>query len=329
MNIVKAEKVNFLDLEIKYNEITQKLKFSLYYKPTNTFSYLRTDSNHPDFVFKNIPKSLFIRTKRICSDYSDFIDSTKTLSIQLLKRGYKSTNIMKTFNIVSNINRDKLLPYKIKENNLDFNSNLPIFINFNFNFDIKRIIMNSYLNLKKECLFLENYNIKCIFKINTNLNCLFIHGHKLNIFKNNYTKSCKERNCKVCKLIYEQSHLELEDFNFKLPLLSNANCKSKNLVYVIICTLCNKFYVGETRNSLKTRMNNHLFCIKRFKPFIKYNNEVSSHFNYKHHNLENFKVCVFKDNLEDDAERIFSLGELFFSMIFFFSFMSTILINNY
>ena len=50
-------------------------------------------------------------------------------------------------------------------------------------------------------------------------------------------------------------------------------------------------------------MNNHLFCIKRFKPFIKYNNEVSSHFNYKHHSLENFKVCVFKDNLEDDAER--------------------------
>ena len=71
-------------------------------------------------------------------------------------------------------------------------------------FNFKRIILNSYLNLKKECLFFENYNIKCIFKINTSINCLFIHGHKLNIFKDNFTKRCNESNCKICNLIYEK-----------------------------------------------------------------------------------------------------------------------------
>ena len=39
--------VNFLDLNIYLNLITGFLIFSLYTKPTNTFSFLLTSSNHP------------------------------------------------------------------------------------------------------------------------------------------------------------------------------------------------------------------------------------------------------------------------------------------
>jgi hypothetical protein len=62
LNIVHEKKINFLDLSISFNTIIRKLEFSLYVKPTNTFSYLHTESNHPHFIFKNIPKSLFIRS---------------------------------------------------------------------------------------------------------------------------------------------------------------------------------------------------------------------------------------------------------------------------
>jgi hypothetical protein len=64
LNIEHGDEVVFLDLKIKINKIINRLDFNLYIKPTNTFSYLLTNSNHPVHIFKNIPKSLFIRLRR-------------------------------------------------------------------------------------------------------------------------------------------------------------------------------------------------------------------------------------------------------------------------
>ena len=64
---VSNDVVNFLDLNISYDKLTEKLIFSLYTKPTQTFSYLLFTSNHPDFIKNNLPKGIFIRIRRICS----------------------------------------------------------------------------------------------------------------------------------------------------------------------------------------------------------------------------------------------------------------------
>ncbi len=88
LNIVESEKVNFLDLNIRYNRLVRKIQFSLYIKPTNTFSYLLSSSNHPNQTFKNIPVSLFIRIRRICSNYHDYLFYSSLLVTQLAKRGY-------------------------------------------------------------------------------------------------------------------------------------------------------------------------------------------------------------------------------------------------
>jgi len=58
LNIVKDTTVNFLDLVIYICKISRKLKFKLYIKPTNTFCYLPCHSNHPSFIFENIPKGI-------------------------------------------------------------------------------------------------------------------------------------------------------------------------------------------------------------------------------------------------------------------------------
>ena len=66
LNIKEDKVIEFLDLTIKFDVLRNRLVFSLFIKPTNTFSYLKIESNHPQFVFNNIPKSLFIRIRRIC-----------------------------------------------------------------------------------------------------------------------------------------------------------------------------------------------------------------------------------------------------------------------
>ena len=83
---------------------------SLYSKPTNTFGYLLTSSNHPKFIFDNFPKSLFIRLRRICTDLTDFYISSNKLIKQLFSRGYNIFSIYKIRNLVSNFNRANLIP---------------------------------------------------------------------------------------------------------------------------------------------------------------------------------------------------------------------------
>ena len=131
LNIVCEKSINFLDLIINLEKTNGFLQFSLYTKPTNTFSYLLTSSNHPNFIFKNIPKSLFIRIKRICSSYSDFLFFSRKLTDQLLKRGYVKNVIFKVIRTISNIDRIKLLPYKPKSDRFDKNN-----IFFKFPFDL-------------------------------------------------------------------------------------------------------------------------------------------------------------------------------------------------
>jgi hypothetical protein len=56
--------INFLDLNISFDYTTQKMNTSLFIKPTQTFSFLLNNSNHPSFIFDNIPKSILMRIRR-------------------------------------------------------------------------------------------------------------------------------------------------------------------------------------------------------------------------------------------------------------------------
>ena len=117
LNTVVNTKINFLDLNIEIDTLCNKLIFSLYLKPTNTFNYLLTDSNHPPHIFKNIPKSLFIRIRRNNSQLSSFLFHARLLTSQLVKRGYNFKKLRKIANCISKIDRSKLLNYKEKCNN--------------------------------------------------------------------------------------------------------------------------------------------------------------------------------------------------------------------
>jgi hypothetical protein len=220
--------------------------------------------NHPDHIFNNIIKSLFIRLRRICTDYSDFITASITLTSQLAKRNYSITKIKKIFIAISQTSRNDLLPYKIKES-LDLNKNILFFCNFNYNLNLNNLICNSFLDTKNEKYFLYNYNIKCINRINSNINKIFVYNFKLENYISKRSFFCNNLNCKFCKLIYRKSFILIEDLEFKLPIFSNGNCDSKDLIYIILCNKCKVFYVGETSMTVKERMYHHLYKINHLE----------------------------------------------------------------
>ena len=139
LNIVCENIVNFLDLNISICKITNRLVFSLYIKPTNTFSYLLTESNHPNFIFKNIPKGLFFRIRRICTNLFEYFYFSRKLIIQLLQRGYRFDTLNKTMIMVSKLERQDLLVYKEKNRRFE-NSQLLIVPFDNNSLNIFKII---------------------------------------------------------------------------------------------------------------------------------------------------------------------------------------------
>ena len=290
--------VNFLDLNIWYDKILNKLETSVYLKPTNNFSYLDINSDHPKHIFKNIPNSILIRDRKICSNYSDFVMVAKKHIEQLEYKGYCKDYLIKLTKTIGNVDRNSLLPYKDKSNNdfiLSENKSVLYFHYFNFNLNVKSIIYNAFKSV------ISKINLIYINRINVNLNNALVHNFKLKKFNSYKTKKCNMKNCKICKFIYASSYIKLDKFsNLKIKLMNNASCTSTDLIYIIICKKCKLFYIGETSQTLKARTSQHLNHIINFKPYLKYEDkEVAKHFRRTSHKLSDFKVCVFKTGLEN------------------------------
>ena len=74
--------------------------------------------------------------------------------------------------------------------------------------------------------------------------------------KKSSVKKCTDKRCMTCPSLIEGT-----SFTFKngrtFTVMQDISCKTKNLVYAIICSNCGEFYVGETKTELRTRMTVH------------------------------------------------------------------------
>ena len=302
LNIVEDTSVNFLDLKISFNSIINKFEFSLYTKPTNTFSYLLPSSNHPLHIFKNIPKSLFIRIRRICTSYIDYLFHSRNLFVQLLKRNYNPKDISIVSHIVDNMNRDSLIAYKSKENSFNNNNNLFFFSKFDNSLPVfKQLICSSSNSIFSN----QNIFIKYISIIQNNLGSILIHNKKLNYNSNKcVTSPCNINKCNSCKFVNSSKFIKIN--NFIIPILCSSSCLSNNIVYIIICNKCNYFYIGESKKKAKERIYQHVYSIFSFsknldKRLSNFDNcsVVAEHFSKKDHSLSNFSFLIFQKDLID------------------------------
>jgi hypothetical protein len=316
LNICHNKVVNFLDLNINYDFPSNKLKFSLFIKPTNTFSYLLYNSNHKDHIFKNIPKSLFIRIRRICTEYVDYLYFSRMLTFQLITRGHKYETLRKISRTIGNIDRNQLLPYKAKPikdpnyktlNNfshyktLNNFSHSNIFLKLNYDkslFNIDEILQKSFSSDS-----FPNCNLNIISKGYNNLGSILIHNFPLDhSFKRFKMNKCNLLNCTYCDLVETSSYFYVN--NIRLPIMSSGNCSSINCIYIIFCNYCREIYVGQTYD-MRQRLYQHIYSIKTFVPFYKDKSEIARHFNLKNHDYKkHFSFIVFRHNIENRIDRL-------------------------
>ena len=71
-----------------------------------------------------------------------------------------------------------------------------------------------------------------------------------------------------------RDHGGVLDAGNEIRIDTTQNCDSTNGIYCIVCSKCNKLYVGGTRLSFRTRINLHRSYVR-----LKKNTAVATHFN--------------------------------------------------
>ena len=68
------------------------------------------------------------------------------------------------------------------------------------------------------------------------------------------TRACRSRNCMCCIMIFDRQSFRYNDMNVKA---GGGSCASYNIVYLVVCSICWKHYVGRSTCCLRTRIGEH------------------------------------------------------------------------
>lgn len=113
------------------------------------------------------------------------------------------------------------------------------------------------------------------------------------------TRPCNHRNCKACKMIANKDSCLVNNINIKVV---GGNCSSYNIIYLFLCKICIKPYVGRSVRPLNTRTGEHRRAFEHIIQGNDYNpldNDFSLGIHLMEHGLRNLKdfskyyeVCI-------------------------------------
>lgn len=273
---ISDDSIPFLDLNISIR--LNQIQTSIYYKPTDSHSYLPYDSCHPKHVLDSIPFSQFLRLKRICSENCDFLSqSTKMLNF-FINRGYPSELLNNALTKVSSLSRNALLTPKNKSDT----QVLPLVVGYS---PQVTSVVNKTKSLFNQILSRnDTFPSKPIvaFRRAPNLQNLLVRSKLKQIPEpvSDTTKlgtfPCNRPRCKTCKCVLKLPCLKINNLNFKIN--SVFSCISSCLIYAITCKKCpGVIYIGQTLRMLAERFREHLFAIRNNS-----GTSVSDHFCHNH-----------------------------------------------
>ena len=116
------------------------------------------------------------------------------------------------------------------------------------------------------------------------------------------TRPCNARNCLCCEMITDR---EKFIYNNKTFRTATGSCSSYNIIYLVICKLCSKHYVGRSTRPLKTRIGEHrrhFYQVLDGNPFDPDSDEYAlglhlhNDHGLKNRNdfINNYRVCVLE-----------------------------------
>ena len=69
--------------------------------------------------------------------------------------------------------------------------------------------------------------------------------------------SCGDKRCKCCRHMQHSSSYTSKVTGKQYTIFCTVNCKSANVIYILVCSVCGLQYVGESKQPFHKRLNGH------------------------------------------------------------------------
>lgn len=297
---ISDTEVHFLDTTVFKGpdfDSMGKLSTRVYFKPTDSHSLLHRSSFHPKHTFRGIIHSQLLRFQRICSNDQDRNEASKTLFQALRQRGYSRTFLR---NIRKKTFQDKNTPNPPREDK----PIIPLISTFSsFSVQVHRRLKRNFQNTLPEDILRNQYKLISAFKKNPNLKDLLVRAKLPKVSQG--TLTTMDRGPRVISNRKDNTHFLAQ---------KGLNLSSENAIYCIRCQHCGKQYVGETGNTIRTRLHSHSSNIrnnrKRNTPLVRHFREHGLH-NLRIYPLECKAGWTHRNRLREEERWIDRLGTRF------------------
>ena len=290
--------INFLDTSIVITE-ENRLKTTIYSKPTDQKAYLHAKSYHPKSTKDAISYSQALRIRRICTDSSDYEEHSQKLIKDLRERGHAEKNVKEGVNRAKNLNRQQLLTYKERK----VTERIPMIVTYNRGLPgLKSIIDNTWNTLQINPVEGAKFTEKPLVCFRRNKNLRDIIGQtRISNGKVLRKKEHKPGRCapcfgradaKCCQHIISTKTFTNRTGEKVYKIFHRLNCKSKNVIYLGYCKKCNnKQYIGKCETQgMNKRLNTHRSDAKKSDSI-----PVDKHFLLPNHNFDrDFKLILIE-----------------------------------
>ena len=280
-----GKSVNFLDVTLYIDEQNQ-IQFRSYSKPTDAKRYLRPQSFHPKNVFESVPLSQMMRTiERNSSEDTMKVEMVKMIE-DFVKSGYSREQLKKMETIAHekfNSNRNIT-----EEDTITF----PIFF-FDGIKEFKKILYDARNDLQQA---IGDTKVIMAVKKNPSIGNYVVQNKQLSTETKILTdQKCHGPGCLQCPLVNTSNEISVN--NIPVKSSKTLNCKSRNVIYLWQCQICEQenAYFGRTIQKTHERTNTHRQC---FSDEDKWESSaLSKHSRTVHQeqfNLTDFRITLVK-----------------------------------
>ena len=285
-----SSSVNFLDTTISIGPNGEFLS-DIFAKPTAAFQYLHQSSYHDPHLTRAIPKSQFIRIRRICSSLELYWKHVSTYTAFFTNRGYSLACLKSAATEVSKYKREELLfpQKKVKQNRI------PLILPYHHKFKGFSNILHTQYNK----MITDNPNMKEIFpeppmiayRRAQNLQDRLVRAkHWFCKSKSVIPPHNSSDKTKIKDLMNHTGVIKNKQNN-KEQKISGGNSTSRNVVYSVECLKHELIYVGMTTDQLNCRINRHRSDINLYPDRC----ELPKHFHTHHCDFEkDIKISVLE-----------------------------------
>ena len=251
------QSVNFLDTTVKL-ETDGTISTTLFSKPTAAHNYLHSKSYHYPKSLRSIPKSQFIRIRRICTHLQDYWVNANQFIEFFSNRGYNQQNLIKCASEIANTPRDSYLKEQLKPRNDEKGSRTPLVVSWHHKFKGIADILHYHYNriASHHPQFKETFPEPPIVAYRRAINV----GDKI-IRAKHWTSPRIQNPPKRTRSLIDsnlnRSGTIINPQNQRSATIPTGSATDTNVIYAAQCTKHKLLYIGMTGGALSTRFTGH------------------------------------------------------------------------